>query len=241
MTECIIRWKNVRCKIVRQTQPCYAKYGGNLQFISLPLWQHHGEGGGGCVDGGREGSVGRRRTLCSCYALLSQGMSAVLGRATRGDYELCTPMVAVWFCPNKDSGGEGYAGICPPTSGLQGQEKWRACRPVTSQVYTASVEERWRVSIRYAWPKTKSGWGWKCLQAGSAASMPAPVSMHTNGQKIPSIKISKKQYSCIFHNFVYFIWMSKSILTILLKENNVSGWLKKLHPQTLHSVEFHLI
>lgn len=93
---------------------------------------------------GREGSVGRRWILCSCCALLSQEMSCA-DPSNTGKDELCAPMPGSWFCPDSDKDSDwekGNAGICPPTGWLQGQEKWRACRPVTSKVYTASGEER---------------------------------------------------------------------------------------------------
>lgn len=48
----------------------------------------------------------------------------------------------------------------PPTSGwLQGREKRRACRPVTSRVYTASGrgERGEKDSVRYAWQQAWTG------------------------------------------------------------------------------------
>lgn len=91
--------------------------------------------------------------LCSCCALLIKEMSYADPSAVSKD-ALCTPMVGGLFCSTRRLKTErrGTQKVCPPPHWLTpGIEKWRACRPVTSQVYTASEKERGKVNIRYAW------------------------------------------------------------------------------------------
>lgn len=130
---------------------CYERCVGDLQLISLPLWQHHGDGvvwaGPGGISWQKVNLVQLLRSpqsgdeLCWSkqhgrgWAVYSNGRQLVLSRQKDSD----------WV--------KGNAGICPPTAWLQGQEKWRACRPVTSQVYTASGEKG-KVNIMYAWQIT---------------------------------------------------------------------------------------
>lgn len=49
---------------------------------------------------GREGSVGKRWILCSCFALLNQEMSCA-DPSNTGEDELCTPVAGSWFYPDK--------------------------------------------------------------------------------------------------------------------------------------------
>lgn len=144
-------------------------------------------------------------------------------RSPRSGDELCwskqhgatTSCVLQWraqvLFQTRDSDWEGNSGICPPTGWLQGREKWRACRPVTSQVYTASGEERVRkrererkVNIRYAWQIT---WGLggdesvyrpeeRCISACSRLYADKMDEESVNNEKG---NVSEKQHSCIFH------------------------------------------
>lgn len=128
-----------------------------VAVVTAPWWR------------GSVGGVGRDQLKvegesCAAAALSSVRRWAVLIQATRARTSCVLQWRAVGFVQTKKTQDweKGIAGICPPTGWLQGQEKWRACRPVTSQVYTASGEKG-GVCIRYAWQITWRGWRWKCL------------------------------------------------------------------------------
>lgn len=97
---------------------------------------------------------------CAAAALSSVRRWAVLIQATRARTSRVLQLVGSWVSSRQkktQTERRGTQESAPPwTAWLQGQEKWRACRPVTSQVYTASEEreEGGKVNIRYAWQRT---------------------------------------------------------------------------------------
>lgn len=122
---------------------------------------------------------------CAAAALSSVRRWAVLIQATRARTSRVLQLVGSWVSSRQkktQTERRGTQESAPPwTAWLQGQEKWRACRPVTSQVYTAS-EERERKegkSTLGMHDREHEEWVGMKMFIGqrSTASMSAPVYM----------------------------------------------------------------
>ena len=105
---------------------------------------------------GWEGTVGRKWSLCSCCALLSQEMSCA-DPGNTGEDELCTPMAGGWFCPDRLRLRRGERRNLPPnwlTPGtIEVESLQTSHQPSLHCIWRG---ERGNVNIRYAWQIT---WG----------------------------------------------------------------------------------
>lgn len=117
----------------------------NLQFISLPLWQHHGDraaraGGDQMVEG----------EFCAAAALSSVRRWAVLIRTRRMGRGLQWWAV-VCVRAKAPAGRKGTQEVCLPGSLTTGMREVASPRAVTSRTYTASGKETHKVNVKHVW------------------------------------------------------------------------------------------
>lgn len=124
---------------------------GNLQFISLTLWQHHRDGAVWAEPDfiyflKKKKERKKEGDSCAAAALSSVRRWAVLIQAT----QIRSGGVLQWQVSFAQTETQikrrGSQESAPRKLADSGEKKWRACRPVTSWVYAASAGERKRES-----------------------------------------------------------------------------------------------
>lgn len=117
---------------------------GHLQLISLPLWQHHGDG---AVWAGRDQTA--EGESCAAAALSSVRRWAVLIRRRRTGRGLQW-WAAVFVRAKGAAERKGMQDVCLPGSLTTGTREVASPPAVTSRTYTASGKER-RKLVKHAW------------------------------------------------------------------------------------------